>query len=157
MKSVNRRAFPECYFKLSVSICAFFNSWIRDSVETSCCGHFGIWKLRGLLVISRLRIRDLSFRKVRIPSAIVLASIVAKFIVLTRLFRHLLNWNGLRMFQISAKINFKTKYEGFSNRPCTEHNEEQRESRRVSEWQSKLRTRKFQGNTYSWDDKNVNL
>ena len=37
------------------------------------------------------------------------------------------------MFQISAKINFKTKYEGFSNRPCAEHNEEQRESRRVSE------------------------
>ena len=37
------------------------------------------------------------------------------------------------MFQISAKINFKTKYEGFSNRPCTKHNEEQRESRRVSE------------------------
>ena len=37
------------------------------------------------------------------------------------------------MFQISAKINFKTKYEGFSNRPWAKHNEEQRESRRVSE------------------------
>ena len=37
------------------------------------------------------------------------------------------------MFQISAKINIKTKYEGFSNRPCAKHNEEQRESRRVSE------------------------
>ena len=72
-----------------------------------------------------------------------IASIVAKFIVLTWLFRHLLNWNGLRMFQISAKINFKTKYEGFSNRPCTKHNEEQRKSRRVSEWQSKLLTLKF--------------
>ena len=32
------------------------------------------------------------------------------------------------MFQISAKINFKIKYEGFSNRPCAEHNEEQQES-----------------------------
>ena len=72
-----------------------------------------------------------------------IASIVAKFIVLTWLFRHLLNWNGLRMFQISAKINIKTKYEGFSNRPCTKHNEEQRKSRRVSEWQSKLLTLKF--------------
>ena len=82
-----------------------------------------------------------------------IASIVAKFIVLTWLFRHLLNWNGLRMFQISAKINFKTKYEGFSNRPCAKHNEEQRESRRVSEWQSKLRTWKFHGNMYSWHKK----
>ena len=149
MKSVNRRAFLECCFKLSVSICAFFNSWIRDSTLW-----YANW--RGLLVISRLRIRDLSFRKDRSSSAIVIASIVAKFIVLTRLFRHLLNWNGLRMFQISAKINFKTKYEGFSNRPCTKYNEEQRESRGVSEWQSKLRTWKFQGNMYSWDDKNVN-
>ena len=33
------------------------------------------------------------------------------------------------MFQISAMINLKTKFEGFSNRPCATHNEEQRESR----------------------------
>ena len=26
-------------------ICVVFNSWIRDSVETSCCGHFWICKL----------------------------------------------------------------------------------------------------------------
>ena len=37
------------------------------------------------------------------------------------------------MFQISAMINVKTKFEGSSNRPCTKHNEEQRESPRVGE------------------------
>ena len=36
--------------------------------------------------------------------AIVIASIVTMVIVFTRLFRHLLNWNGLRMSQISAMI-----------------------------------------------------
>ena len=33
------------------------------------------------------------------------------------------------MFQISAMINFKTKFEGSSNRPCAKHNEEQPETR----------------------------
>ena len=41
---------------------ALFNSWIRDSVETSCYGHFGIcklaWTLFYLVLISRLRTRD---------------------------------------------------------------------------------------------------
>ena len=32
------------------------------------------------------------------------------------------------MFQISAMINFKTKFEGSSNRPCAKHNEEQLET-----------------------------
>ena len=37
------------------------------------------------------------------------------------------------MFQISAMMNVNTKFEGSSNRPCTKHIEEQRESRRVGE------------------------
>ena len=37
------------------------------------------------------------------------------------------------MFQISAKINFKIKYEGFWNRPCAKHNEEQRESQQAAD------------------------
>ena len=37
------------------------------------------------------------------------------------------------MFQISAMIHLKTKFEGSSNRTCAKHNEEQRESRRVCE------------------------
>ena len=53
------------------------------------------------------------------------------------------NFTGLRMFQISAMINLKIKFEGSANRPCAKHNEEQRESRRVCEWQSKLLTWKF--------------
>ena len=44
-----------------------------------------------------------------------IASIVAMFIVFTRLFRHLLNWNGLRIIQITAMINLKTKFEGSLN------------------------------------------
>ena len=32
------------------------------------------------------------------------------------------------MFQISAMINLKIKFEGSANRPCAKHNEEQRES-----------------------------
>ena len=62
------------------------------------------------------------------------------FVVFKRLFRHLLNWNGLRMFQISGMINLETKFEGSSNRSCAKHYEDQRESRRVCEWQSKLLT-----------------
>ena len=38
------------------------------------------------------------------------------------------NFTGLRMFQISAMINLKIKFEGSGNRPCAKHNEEQRES-----------------------------
>ena len=60
------------------------------------------------------------------------------FIVFTRLFRHFPNWNGFRMFQISAMININTKFEGSTNRPCAKRNEEQQELRRVSELQSKL-------------------
>ena len=37
------------------------------------------------------------------------------------------------MFQISAKISFKIKYEGFWNRPCAKHNEEQRESQQAAD------------------------
>ena len=37
------------------------------------------------------------------------------------------------MFHISAKINFKIKYEGFWNRPCAKHNEEQRESQQAAD------------------------
>ena len=37
------------------------------------------------------------------------------------------------MFQISAKINFKIKYEGFWNRPCAKHNEELRESQQAAD------------------------
>ena len=37
------------------------------------------------------------------------------------------------MFQISAMINLKTKFEGSSNHPRAKHNEEQQESRRVCE------------------------
>ena len=40
----------------------------------------------------------------------------------------LTNVMGLQMFQISAMINFKTKFEGSSNRPCAKHNEEQLET-----------------------------
>ena len=69
-----------------------------------------------------------------------IALIVAIFIVFTRLFRHLLYWNGLQMFQISAMINLKTKFEGSSNRPCAKHNEDQRESRRLCEWQQAVDT-----------------
>ena len=29
MKSINRRAFPECCFKLSISICTFLFSWLN--------------------------------------------------------------------------------------------------------------------------------
>ena len=32
------------------------------------------------------------------------------------------------MFQISAMINLKTKFEGSSNLPCAKHNEEQPEN-----------------------------
>ena len=63
-----------------------------------------------------------------------IASIAAKFIVLTRLFRHLLNWNGLRMFQISAKINLKIKNEW--------------ESQRAADMEMK-----HEGNMYSWHKK----
>ena len=41
-------------------------------------------------------------------------------------------------------INLKAKFEGSLNRPCAKHDEEQRESRRVCERQSKLLTREFQ-------------
>ena len=71
--------------------------------------------------------------EVQSPGANVIASIVAIFIVFTRLFGHLLYCNGLRMFQMSAMINLKTKFEGSSNRPCAKHNKDQRESRRVCE------------------------
>ena len=93
-----------------------------------------------LVVISRLRTRDLSFR--RSPKSKRHCDCIDRCDVccFTRLFRHLLNWNGLRMFQISVMINLKTKFEGSSNRPCAKHNEEQRESPRVCEWQSKLLT-----------------
>ena len=37
------------------------------------------------------------------------------------------------MFQISAKISFKIKYEGFWNRPCAKHNEEQRELQQAAD------------------------
>ena len=37
------------------------------------------------------------------------------------------------MFQISAKISFKVKYEGFWNRPCAKHNEERRESQQAAD------------------------
>ena len=37
------------------------------------------------------------------------------------------------MFQISAMINLKTKFEGSSNCPCAKRNEEMRGSRRVCE------------------------
>ena len=37
------------------------------------------------------------------------------------------------MLHISVMINLKAKFEGSFNRPCAEHNEEQRESRRVCE------------------------
>ena len=63
-----------------------------------------------LLVGSELKIY-LS-EEVRSPGAIVIASIVAMFIVFTRLFRHLLNWNGIRKFRISVMINLKTKFKG---------------------------------------------
>ena len=66
------------------------------------------------------------YEDVRSPSAIAIASIVAMFIVFTRLFRHLLNSNGLRIIQITAMINLKTKFEGSLNRPCAKHNEVQR-------------------------------
>ena len=39
------------------------------------------------------------------------------------------------MFQISAMINLKTKFEGSSNCSCAKHDEDQRESRRVCERQ----------------------
>ena len=81
--------------------------------------------------------------EVRSPDAIVIGSVVQIFFVFKRLFRHLLNWNGLRMFQSSGMINLETKFEGSSNRPCAKHYEDQRESRRVCEWQSKLLTWKF--------------
>ena len=106
-------------------ICVVFNSWIRDSVETSCCGHFWICKLAwtlhnwSLLVGSKLEIYP--SEEVRSPGAIVIASIVGMFIVFPRLFRHFLNLNGLRMFQISVMINLKAKFEGSFNRPCAEH------------------------------------
>lgn len=35
-----------------VSFVLLFNSWIRDSVGTSCCGNFGIFKLAWTFVIS---------------------------------------------------------------------------------------------------------
>ena len=35
------------------------------------------------------------------------------------------------MFQISAMINLKTKFEGFSNRPCATHDEERRGAARI--------------------------
>ena len=92
-------------------------------------------------------------KEVQSPGAIVIALFVAIFIVFTCLFRHLQYWNGLRMFQISATINLKTKFEGPSNRPCAKHNEDQRESRRVCEWQRKLL--KFPRNPPH--KKNVNL
>ena len=63
-----------------------------------------------LLVGSELKIYP--SEEVRSPGAIVIASIVAMFIVFTRLFRHLLNWNGIRKFRISVTINLKTKFEG---------------------------------------------
>ena len=59
------------------------------------------------------------------------------FIVFTQLFRHFPNWNGFRMFQISAMININIKFEGSTNRPCAKRNEEQQELRRVCELQSK--------------------
>ena len=37
------------------------------------------------------------------------------------------------MFQISAKISFKIEYEGFWNRPCAKHNEEQRELQQAAD------------------------
>ena len=65
------------------------NSWIRDSVETSCCWCVQIGVDSSLLVGSELKIYP--SEEVRSPGAIVIASIVAMFIVFTRLFRHLLN------------------------------------------------------------------
>ena len=41
------------------------------------------------------------------------------------------------MFQISAMINLKTKFEGSSNCPCAKRNEEQRGSGRVCESRAK--------------------
>ena len=41
------------------------------------------------------------------------------------------------MFQISAMINLKTKFEGSSNCPCAKRNEEQRGSGRVCESKAK--------------------
>ena len=86
-----------------------------------------------------------------------IALIVAIFIVFTRLFRHLLYWNGLRMFQISAMINLKTKFEGFSNCSCanmtrTNENHEEFVRDRASCWHGNSH-----GNMYPRHKKNVNL
>ena len=61
------------------------------------------------------------------------------------------------MFQISAMINLKTKFEGSSNCSCAKHDEDQRESRRVCERQSKLLTWKFPRKHVPMTLKNVNL
>ena len=87
-------------------------------------GTLGYANWRGLFVISHnnfflvgSELEIYPSEEVRSPGAIVIASIVAMFIVFTRLFRHLLNCNGLRIIQITAMINLKTKFEGSLNRP----------------------------------------
>ena len=72
-----------------------FNSWICDSLETSCCGHFGIcklaWSLRNLSYLVGSELEIYPSKEVRSSGAIVIGSIVAMFIAFTRLLRHLLN------------------------------------------------------------------